>query len=466
MNYLYKIKQKTILVLFLVIGFTSCNVINKKYKSPEVNTQSLFRAEIKDSNSIAAISWKEYFSDPILQKLIEEGLVKNYDLRIADEHIRQAEAGLLIAKGAFFPNVALVAQIQKNQYSSSNKIFSTSKNQYSLGIATSWEADVWGKLNSQKKARYAQFMATGAYRNLIQTSLIANIATSYYALMALDEQLLVTKETVRLLEETTTTMEELMSAGYLNAAAVEQNKSLLYATKVSIPDLEINIRILEHTISLLLGREPGTIERSLLSEQNIVPDLKIGIPVQMLAQRPDVLQAELSFRSAFELTNVAQAYLYPSFTLNSGSMIGYGAGSFSGFFKPQNIFANIIGGLTQPIFAQNQLKGQLMIAKSQQKEALLNFEKTVLAAGKEVSDIFYTYNTSLTKNELRDKQVDALNKSVDYTKALLQAGEANYIEVLNAEQNLLKARLGRVSDKLEQLQASVGLYRALGGGIK
>ena len=257
-------------------------------------------------------------------------------------------------------------------------------------------------------------------------------------------------------------MEALKEAGMLNGAAVEQSKAMLYNTQISVPDLEIQIQQLENSLCLMLGRKSGSIQRSSFAEQS-TSDMSYGVPVQMLAKRPDVQQAELGFRSAFELKNAAQASFYPSITLSSG-MIGYGASSLSGFFKSENIFANIIGGLTQPLFARKQLISNLRITKAQQEEALLNFEKIVLSASKEVSDILFGYESSLKKNETRKMQVRSLLTAVDFTQELLKSGEANYIEVLNAEQNLLQAQLGQVGDKLEQLQYCVSLYRALGGG--
>lgn len=462
------IKGIVLLGLTASMGLTSCQVTNR-YKSPEVNTDSLFRDRPStDTVTIADMTWCEYFKDPVLQELIEEGLQNNFDLQIAVTRIQQAEANLGMAKAAYFPDVSLVGQAEHSRSSNGvdgKDVLGYHSTTYTLGVSTSWELDVWGKLNRQSKAKYAQFLNSHAYHNLIKTSLVANIATSYYSLLALDEQLKITKETVILLEESTTTMQALMEAGMLNGASVEQSKSLLYSTRVTIPDLESQIRQMENSISTLLGRKPGHVVRATISDQMIVSRLAYGVPAQLLAKRPDVQQAELGFRSAFELTHAARAAFYPSITLTSG-MIGYGASSLSNFFKPENIFASIIGGLTQPIFAKKQLTGNLKIAKAQQQEALLTFEKTVLSAGEEVSNILYSYESSISKNEIRESQISSLNKAVDFTQELLKAGEANYTEVLTAEQNLLQAQLGQVSDKLEQLQCSVDLYKALGGGIQ
>lgn len=464
----YKHTKGIILLGFTaLIGLSSCQVMNQ-YKTPEIDTENLYREmNSSDTATIANIPWKDYFSDPYLIDLIEEGIGNNYNLQIAYTRIQQAEASLSIAKAAYFPDVALVGQVNQSRYSNGERgknVLGYPSTNYSLGVSASWELDIWGKLNRQSKAKYAQFLNSHAYKNLIQTSLVANIATSYYSLLALDEKLAITIETIKLMQENVETMEDLKNAGLQNAAAVEQSKSLLYSTQATIPDLESQIRQLENSISTMLGRKPGEISRQNIYEQQYPIQLEYGVPVQVLAKRPDVQQAELSFRSAFELTNAAQASFYPSITLSSGS-IGYATtNTLSNFFKPENLFASIIGGLTQPLFAKKQLTGNLKIAKAQQHEALLTFEQTVLEAGQEVTDIFYTFESSLRKNETRQKQIEASKNSVSYTQELLKAGVANYTEVLNAEQNLLSAQLNQVNDRLEQLQCTVNLYKALGGG--
>jgi len=338
------------------------------------------------------------------------------------------------------------------------------KENYSLGIVASWELDIWGQMNRQSKAKYADMLNSYAGRNLIQTSLISNIANTYYSLLALDEQLLVTKDMIKLMEENLETTEALKEAGMANGAAVEQTKAALYNTQSSVPDLESNIRQLENAICIMLGRNPSCIDRSFLFDQIIPTEPTHGIPAQMLANRPDVQQAELSFRSAFELTHAAKASFYPSIRLTSG-VIGFSTiNGLSNFFKPENIFASIAGGLTQPIFARKQLTTQLKVAKSDQNIALLSFEKTVLDAGREVSDILSVYDSALKKSESRSKEVESLHKAVDYTRKLLMAGEATYLEVLSAQQGLLQAQINQVNDRLQQLQATSDLYRALGGG--
>ncbi|RNC63996.1 efflux transporter outer membrane subunit [Proteiniphilum sp. X52] len=467
-------KNKNILpVIFIGMvlvfpGLSSCQVLNR-YQRPEIDTSDLYRdSHAGDTTTIADIPWREFFTDTHLIGLIEEGLKHNADLQVAVTGIRQAEANLNMARASYFPTVSLTGQVSNMTTSDANKRLGYNSNNVTLGIAASWELDLWGRLNRQARSKHALFLQSHSYRNLIQSSLIANIATSYFSLLALDEQLQITTETVALLEKNVETMMALKEAGMqnVNEAAVEQSRALMLRTKLSIYDLESAIRQMENAISVMLGRKPGAIERSAFETQTIPGKLQTGVPAQLLARRPDVIQAELDLRSAFELTNAAQASFYPSVTLNAGSMIGFAASGFTNFFSSENLLANVIGGLTQPIFNRGQLKGNLKIAKAQQEAALITFKNTLLRAGQEVSDILFSYQSSAKKNSVRQEQIVSTRKAVEYTKDLLIAGEANYTEVLTAEQNYLSAQLSEVSDKLEQLQYSVNLYRALGGGAE
>jgi len=460
------IKEIVLLGFIALTVFPSCQVMSKIGDS---GNRDLFRdMNSTDTTTIANIPWHEYFTDPLLQSYIEEGLNNNFDMLIATERIKQAEANLGMARAAYLPDVALTGQVQHDRNSNGvngKDVLGYHSTNYSLGVAVSWEADLWGKLSRQKRSKYADMLNSYEGRNLVRTSLLSNIANTYYSLLALDKQLRITTEMAKLMEENLEVTEALREAGKTNGAAVEQTRASLQSVRVSIPDLENNIRQLENSMCVMLGRKPGEIGRGSIDNQLIPAQLTYGIPAQMLAKRPDVQEAELSFRSAFELTHAAKANFYPSINLTSGT-IGYANNSLNNFFRPENIFASIVGGLTQPIFARKQLITQYKVAGYEQQASLLTFEKTVLEAGQEVSDIMSTYESSLKKTRDRNVQVASLVKAVSYTQELLKAGEANYLEVLSAQQGLLEAELNEVSDKLEQLQATSNLYRALGGGIE
>ena len=464
----YKQRKLGILILVLAAAaLSSCQSYKHLGVSPPAGTDSIFRNfSNSDTTTIADIPWKVYFKDTNLQALIAEGLEQNIDIQISLTRIKQAEAKLSMEKGNRLPDVSAGFQINHTRTSSGNNsrdIMGYVSNENSLGFLASWEVDLWGKLASKSRAQYANYLNSFEYKNLVQTDLITNIANDYYYLLALDRQLQITRETIVLLQESATTMAALKEAGQQNAASVEQSNALLYSTQLSVPALESQIREKENAICLLLGRKPGQIERTSIGEQTINTNLKIGVPVQLLSRRPDVKQTELNVLTAYATTDAARASFYPSLTITSASF-GLAAGDFSDFFRPENIAANIIAGLTQPIFKRHQLKGNLKIAEAQQEEALLNFRNAVLRAGQEVSDVLYGYESSLKKNEFRERQIASLTNAVDYSKDLLVAGEAIYTEVIIAQQNLLSAQLNQVNDKLEQLKYAVELYQALGGG--
>jgi outer membrane protein, multidrug efflux system len=448
---------------FLLI---SCGIVTKTYKQPEFPaTDSLYRAAGNDTATLANQSWQELFSDPVLRKLIQEGLDQNLDLLSAMESMKEAKASLSHSSLSLLPSVngsADVTRSKLSEKSTTSTILYTTV--WEAGLSASWELDVWGKLTSSRKAYLAKYLKTDAARRAIQTELIANIANNYYSLLALDEQLAITRETVKNRAEEVETMTLLKESAVVNGAAVVQSQANLYSAEVSIPDLLQSIRETENALCLLLGRAPGQIGRGLLAEQTPSNDLRIGIPSQLLKNRPDVQEAELSLRAAFENTNVAKASFYPSISITANS--GLSANNLSDFLD-HSLFYSLVGGLTQPIFNNGQNRTNLQIAKAQQQVAFYSFKKSVLSAGEEVSNALYAYQMAVEKEGSRTRQLEALEKSVEFTKALLNYSSAtNYTDVLTSEQSLLTAQLSAISDRLQKLQSVVTLYKALGGGWK
>lgn len=336
--------------------------------------------------------------------------------------------------------------------------------QYQLGLSSGWEADIWGRLSSTRRANLASLLQNEANARAVQTLLVANIANYYYLLLSLDQQLQITEQTVKNWIATVETMKALKEAAVVTGAAVVQSEASRYAVEVTIPDIKQNIRETENALSILLGKVPGSITRTNIDGQQSLTILQIGVPAQLLSNRPDVQQAEYNFRYYFELTNVARTYFYPSLFITGSA--GLSSLELKNFFDASSFFAGIAGSLTQPIFSQRANRTRLEVSKAQQQEALLSFQNTLLIAGQEVADAMSLYQTATEKMIVRTYQLTALQKSVEYSQELLRYGSANYTEVLNAQQSLLSAELNRVNDKLQQLQAGVNLYRALGGGWK
>lgn len=455
---------KNITLIVISVLLVSCSA-SRHFQRNTIATEGLFGNVNSDTISIADKPWQEIFSDPHLKKLINEGLQNNTDLRIAVQKITEAGAYLSQSKAELLPGVS--AQATRSYTRNSESMYPDGPrtvNSYQLGILASWEIDVWGKLRSSKRAAYANLLASDAGQKAVRTRLIANIATAYYTLTALDAKLSITTKTVKNNIDLVETMKVLKESGKVTEAAIVQSEAARYAAEVTIPDLKQQILETENYLCYLTGRVPGPIERGYLNNQPESPLLSVGVPSQLLDNRPDVMQAEYAVMSAFEMTNSARASFYPSLTLTAST--GFMSSELDNLLKPASFLANVVGGLTAPLFNKKMNATRLKVAKSQQEEALLNLRGTLLAAGQEVNNALGLYDSSVQKIALRQQQLTSLEKAVEYTRELLSYGAATYTEVLNAQQSLLAAQLNEVNDHFQQFNAVVSLYRALGGGWK
>jgi len=466
MNFRYK---SYIIIGFAILCLTAC--VTKKYERPALNSNDLYRDNPgSDTATIANLPWKTLFADATLQTLIQQGLNENLDLKQAIERIKVAEAALRLSKAAFLPSLSADLSVTDTKQSRAALNFppginiNTETQTYKAQLSTSWEADIWGKLSSAKRSAYASLLQTDAAKRAVQTQLIANIANTYYNLLALDKQLAITEQTVKIRETDVETMRSLKEGAIVNGAAVVQSEANLYAAQVTIPDLKKGIKETENALSILLGKGPGSITRTTLDEQQPFNNLQAGVSSQLLQNRPDVQSAEFAFRAAFENTNTAKTYFYPALTLTANG--GLSTLDLKNFFD-QSIFYNLIGGITQPIFNKGQNKARLKTAQAQQQQAFYSFQQTLLTSGQEVSNALFAYQTAAEKETTRAKQIASLTKAVDYTKELLRYSSAtNYTDVLTSEQSLLAAQLNSTNDRLQKLQSIVNLYKALGGGWK
>lgn len=454
----------------LLLSLAAC--VTKKYEHPaELKTEGMYRdVSSTDTISIADLPTSTLFNDPQLQALIKEGIENNLDLKSAIERMKSAEANLRLSKTAFLPSLNLDLSAADNKQSRAALNLPPTINipletqLYRAQLSTSWEIDVWGKLGSAKRSALASYLQTDAAKRAIQTQLISSIANNYYTLLALDLQLKITEQTLASRIKNVEAIKELKEAGIVNGAAVVQSEANRYAAEVSIPDLKRSIRETENALNLLLGKGASSVIRNTLDMQQDYKGLQVGVSSQLLKNRPDVQQAELAFRVAFENTNLAKTYFYPQLTLTANG--GLSTLRLENLFN-NSIFYSIVGGLTQPIFNKGQNKARLASAKAAQQESFYAFQKSVLTAGSEVSNALFAYQAAVEKENSRAKQIASLEKAVDYTKELLKFSSAtNYTDVLTSEQSLLAAQLSSVNDKLQKLQAIVNLYRALGGGWK
>ncbi|MGV3600794.1 MAG: TolC family protein [Dyadobacter fermentans] len=459
-------KNKYIGAVVLTILAASCQV-TKPYQRPELTTQGLYRGESsQDTISIAGISWKQFFPDTALTHLITKGLEQNPDLRIAMQHIVAAKASLQLSKSAFLPdlNGTLSVKQSKLAFPQGFGIIS-STTQYDLGLGSSWEADIWGKLRSAKRGALAGLLRTEEARKAIQTQLIADIAGNYYTLLVLDQQLAILEKTKnnRFADVKAVTM--LKEANILNGAAISQSEANAYAAEIAIPALKNQIRETENALNLLLGQPSGAVTRTTLDQQKADIPLKTGVPSQLLQNRPDVKQAEYALWEAFENTNVAKTFFYPALTITANG--GFTSFNFQDWLTSLGLFGNVAAGLTQPIFNRGANKARLATAKARQEQAAIELQKSMLTAGREVSDALYAYETAGEQREIRVKQLASLEKAVDANRKLLRfSSTTNYTDVLTSEQNLLAAELDAVNDRHRQWLAVIRLYHALGGGTR
>lgn len=441
----------------------------RQYEAPAPATDSLYgtpAAEL-DSTTLADVPWQEVFDDPTLRGLIREALRNNLDLREAVQQVRVAEANLKEATGALYPDLFVGGTASYNEPSDNGPSAAgtgavEATDQYSVSASTSWEIDIWGRLSSARRAQYAALLQTEATQRAVRTALIANVARTYYQLLALDRQLEITDETIENRQTDLQTVQSLKEGGAVTNVAVERSRASLAAARASRPTLKQAITEQENSLSTLLGRSPGDIERTTLSDQSLLDSLATGVPAQLLRNRPDVVAAEYQYRSAFERTNSARAAFYPSLTLTAEG--GFESLEAGDLLVPGSLFYNLIGGLTQPIFAQNQNEARLERRRARQTQARLNLRRTLLSAGSEVSDALSRYRTTTQRIEARQTQLEALDAAVTQSRELLRYGEVNYLDVLTAQQEYLAAQLDDVNDRLDRLQAGVALYRALGGG--
>ena len=470
--------MKLTTITYRAIALTAAGILlqscfaAKEYRKPDIKAENLYRTEVvsQDTVSMADVSWDKMFTDPILQGHIKKGLQYNYDIRFAMQNIVAAEANLKQGKAGYFPTLSLGADWTHTEQSKNSQIGrivsqtggSTNLDQYQLLGNFAWEADIWGKIRSNKRALNASYLQTIAANQLIKTQVITNIAQMYYQLLSLDAQLKVAEQTLTNRNESVETIIALKDAGSVNEVGVKQTEAQKYATELIIEDTKNNIILVENSLSLLLGEPARKIERGTLDAQNFNPAIQTGVSTQLLRNRPDVVAAEFGFVNAFELTNVARSNFYPQFRITATG--GFQSIDLKDWINTNSLFANIVTGLTQPLFNGRQIRTRYEVAKSQNEQALVRFEQALTTASKEVSDALANYNNETKKLTIRANQAEALTKAADYSDELLDYGLVNYLEVLTAKDNALNSQLNLIDNKYRQYLAIINLYKALGGG--
>ncbi len=457
MNY-----KQIITMLSAALLLSSCGIYTNYQRSESLPVDNLYRdvpKVMQDTASLADLSWRELFTDPLLVKWIEAGLEKNSDLQIARLRTEEAQASLRASRLSFLPSVSLTPQGSLSSFGGAKP-----SKTYSLGGTAEWEIDAFGSLRNAKKGSHAAWEASRAYEQAVQTQLVATIAETYYSLLALDRKLAITRETARQWGENVRVMKALKRAGEKNDAAVAQAEASRLDAESAVLSLENQIHELENSFSTLIGIIPTAIERGNLLELSFKEELSVGVPVQLLGRRPDVRQAEWQLAQAFYATNEARSAFYPKITL-SGSA-GWTNNSGADIANPGDWLLSAVGSLVQPLFNKGRNIANLKIAKAQQQQAQITFAQKLLDAGAEVNNALTGWQTARKDAELNRRKVETLESAVRSTKLLMEHGNTNYLEVLTAQQTLLQAQLAEVSDRYEEIQSVISLYHALGGGIK
>ena len=450
------------LLLLVTLMMTSCGVY-KSYERPnDLKTDGLYgSAQVGNAEQgLGAKAWREFFTDPKLQVLIERGLAQNLSMRQLDLQIQEAQEYLKCSKLAYIPSLAIAPQGQISSFDWSKPL-----KFYTVPLSASWQIGSFGQLRNAKKKAEVGVEQVAAARQAVQQALVANIANIYYSLCMLDAQLAISELTAKNWRESVETTRKLMAAGRSNKAAVAQSEANCFNVEANLLDLREGIIEAENALCTILGEAPHHIDRSTLDDFQVPAAIETGLPIALLQNRPDVRQAELALASKFYDVNIAQASFYPSLTL-SGTL-GFTNNGSSVELSPGKWLWNILGQLTQPIFQNGRLRAQKRVALMQQEEAAMAFQQSLVAAGNEVNTALMKLQTAQGKREYIDGQINSLTDAVTATEALYKdnvSRQVNYLNVLTAQTGLLSAQLGQLANQYAIISATIDLYQALGGG--
>ena len=447
--------MKKILIICAAAALTGCGIY-KPYTRPEVTTAGLYgTAETADSTTLGDIRWQEMFTDPQLQALIALALENNTDLQSAGWRVKEAEATLKSARLAYLPSFNFAPQGSLSSFDGS-----TPSKSFSIPVTASWQIDIFNGLTNAKRKAKALYLQSKEYEQAVKTQLISSVANLYYTLLMLDSQYAVTEETAAKWRQSVETMRAMKEAGMTNEAGVAQYEGNTLSIEASLHDIAYQRTQIENSLCSLLGEAPHTIGRGSLDNQQLPDDLTVGVPLQMLSNRPDIRSAEYTLMQSYYATASARSALYPSITL-SGTL---GWGNNVAITDAGKLIWNAAGSLLQPIFNANANRARVKIAKAQQEESKLAFQQALLNAGAEVNNALAQCQSARAKTDLRARQIAAMERAVESTELLMQHGSTTYLEVLTAQQSLLSAQLSQISDRFDEIQGVVNLYQALGGG--
>jgi len=460
--------RKLLIISSTVLLLSSCGLYNK-YDRPEVMADGIVRDPVAangalqqtDTTSFGNVPWRQVFTDPQLQSLIEQGLEKNPDLLNAALNVKMVNEALKVARLAFLPSLALTPQGTLASFDGA-----AASKTYQLPVSASWNLDLFGNLLSVKRSAQMQLIATKDYQIAVQCNIISGIANIYYTLLMLDRQVEIVGDMEQLTRETWDKMKFMHEnrIGY-RSTAVQSAEAAYYSVQAQKVDLQRQVREMENSLSLLIGQSGQAIRRGRLADQALPSQFATGVSLQLLNNRADVHASEMALAQCFYDVETARSRFYPNITVTATAAFTNSAGGV--VVNPGKWLLSAVGSLVQPIFQHGQIVAGLKVAKMKYEQAYNTWQNSVLKAGNEVSNALVSYNASASKASLDGKRVAVLRKNVEDTKKLMESSSnTTYLEVITAQSNLLNAEIAEVTDQFNKMQAVVNLYQALGGGAK
>jgi outer membrane protein, multidrug efflux system len=452
----------------LVLSISGCTV-GPNYKRPDVDVPTTYRAApVSDaaanpSPALGEAKWFDVFQDEQLQNLIRVALQQNFDLRIAATRVLQAQAQLGITRADQFPNLSAGAGIGTQRQAATVLFHGFEETTGQVSLSASWELDFWGKYRRATEAARANLLASEWGRRAVVNTVISNVATTYFELRALDLQLEISKQTLASRQDSLKLEQALEQNGSTSLVDVRQSEQLVYTASETIPNVERQIAQDENLINILLGRNPGPVERGRkLTDQPHPPSIPPGLPSALLERRPDIQQAEAQLIAANAQIGVAKAAFYPDISLTGTA--GFQSLSLSKLFNGPSSFWNVGPTLTVPIFTAGKLRSNVHLTEAQQQQALLTYQQTIQQAFRDVSDSLIAYQKNREFREQQELLTASAEDSAKLAQIRYQAGVASYLEVLTNDTNFFAAQLNLASAQQNELTALVQVYNALGGG--
>jgi outer membrane protein, multidrug efflux system len=459
--------MKKFLLLAIAVLLSGC-AVGPNYKRPTVSVPTDYRdsmaAQTAAAPSLGNENWWQVYQDPVLADLIHTALQQNYDVRIAAARVLEAQAQLGITRANQFPSASVGADIFSQQNAkTSNQFPPYQVNAGQLNLSVIWNLDFWGKYRRQTEAARAQMLASEWGQRAVISSLVANVATAYFQLRALDSEIEISKRTLGSRQQSLQLTKVLETQGSASDLDVSQSEQLVYTASESIPDLERQIRQQENLLSILLGENPGSISRGqALTEQPMPEAVPAGLPSELLERRPDVRQAEEIIFAANAQIGVAKASFFPSISLTGTG--GLESNALNRFINaPSQTWFGALS-VAQPVFQGGALRSGLRLSRAQYQEAVLAYQQTVQNSLEQVSNALIAYQKDRDFRGQQELLTQAAQRSDQLSLVLYQHGGASYLQVLTNETNYFSAELNLVQAQLNERLALVQLYQALGGG--